>query len=95
MKSLIIYLFEAERKGENTADNIKEIYLANYQRIKTIKNRRGKSTAGYFSHKAQKEKNTLIHIKNLLPKKILEMFLKGSFSYRKFLLRKQQLKTHS
>lgn len=52
MKSLIIYLFEAERKGENTADNIKTIYLTNYQRIKTIKNRRGKSTAGYFSHKA-------------------------------------------
>lgn len=52
MKSLIIYLFEAERKGENTADNIKTIYLTNYQRIKPIKNKRGKSTAGYFSHKA-------------------------------------------
>lgn len=65
MKYLIIYLFETVRKEENAADNIRKIYLTNYQRIKTVINRGGKSTAGYFLHKAQKENNSLIHIKRL------------------------------
>lgn len=52
MKYLIIYLFETVRKEENAADNIRKIYLTNYERIKTVINRGGKSTAGYFLHKA-------------------------------------------
>lgn len=92
MKSLIIYLFEAERKGENTADSLRKIYLTNYQRIKTIKYKREIRLWDIFLHKTQEENNPLFHIKRLLHKKILEMLLKGSFSYFKFLRRKQQLK---
>lgn len=55
MKSLIIYLFEAERKGENTADNMRKIYLTNYQRIKTIKKREEKVLQDSFYIKQRKK----------------------------------------